>query len=142
MRCLFEMHAMIIVIYVKCLYYLGYHIRTKQKKYRISHLCRVHWPRHTANGPSFAVCQAQAAHGKRPSPCQLGSQQKILAVGQPGHTAKLCRVPDILHATKSFFADDCLPCDLCRVRHTTNHLSCAFGPLPCAPSTQQKGYLP
>ena len=56
----------------QCLYYLGYHIRNKQKKYRISHLCRVHWPRHTANGPYFAVCN------------DLGTRQRL----------SLCRVPD------------------------------------------------
>ena len=32
LRCLFQMHAMIIVIYVNCLNYLEYHIRNKQKK--------------------------------------------------------------------------------------------------------------
>ena len=50
---------MIIMIYVNCLYYLGYHICNKQKKYRIRDLCRVQKPWHTANEPIFAVCQSQ-----------------------------------------------------------------------------------
>ena len=38
----------------------------------------------------------------------------------------LCRVPEKLHMTKAAFADACLPCALCRVRHTANPLLWAF----------------
>ena len=86
LRCLFQMHAMIIVIYVKCCIIWGtiYVI----KKFKIKDLCRVQIPWHTAKEPTFAVCQAQVAHGKRPPPRQLRSHAKKFAVGQSGHTAK------------------------------------------------------
>jgi hypothetical protein len=43
---------MIIVIYVKYLYYLGYHIRNKQKN---------------SESGTFAVCHVGQAHGKGPA---------------------------------------------------------------------------
>ena len=61
--CLFEMHAMIIVIYVNCLYYLGYHIRNKQKnkKSRTFAMCKCHGT--GQRNPSLS-CAMTKAHGK------------------------------------------------------------------------------
>ena len=69
------------------------------------------------------MCQAQAAHGKRPSPCQLGSQPKILAVGQPGHTAKALSCARYIAQGKGslclrLFAVCPLPCAAHRTRQT------------------------
>ena len=78
-RCLFGLHAMIIMIYVNCLYYLGYHVRNKQKENTRSGtfaVCKNHGTRQTcqylpcaktmAHGKdlNFAVCHASRAHGK------------------------------------------------------------------------------
>ena len=153
------MHAMIIVIYVKCLYYLGIHICNKQKKYRISHLCRVHWPRHTANGPSFAVCNDLGTR-QRLSLCRVpgpgSTQQTSLAMSAWQPAKNISRGSARAHG-KSF--DVCplyctrqrvpLPMAICRVPfavcgtpHTANHLPWAFWPLSCAIGTRQKGCLP
>jgi len=54
-------------------------------------------------------------HTAKPAPRHLSYRLLFFAVGQDLHTAKLCRVPDILHTAKAGFADAWLSCVLCRV---------------------------
>ena len=117
-RCLFGLHAMIIMIYVNCLYYLGYHIRNKQKK-RIRDLCRVQKPWHTAKEPMFAVCQSQGtrqtfelcrvprrqAHGKGGRHVTSQVFCFFLPWVNFDTRQKLCRVPDKWHTANDVFAD-------------------------------------
>ena len=131
------MHAMIIVIYVSCLNYLGYHICNKQKKLGTFAVCKYHGTRqrnqplpcarhrwHTANVPR---------HVKQPC-------KKVY--GQSGHTAKPLPCARYIAHGKRPFANGCLPCALCRVRHTANLLPWTFGVLSCAPWHTTKGLSP
>ena len=79
----------------------------------------------------FAVCQTGKAHGKDPCHVIRPVAQEILPWVTLGTRQRLCRVPEKLHTAKAGFADACLPCALCRVRHTANPLPWAFRALPC-----------
>ena len=130
---------MIIVIYVSYLNYLGYHICNKQKKLGTFAVCKYHGTRQRNQPLSCARHRWHTANVPRHvrQPCK-----KNLPWVSQGTRQSLCRVPDILHTAKWPFADGCLPCALCRVRHTANLLPWTFGASPCAPGTRQKGCLP
>ena len=63
-RCLFGLHAMIIMIYVNCLYYLGYHIRNKQKENTGSGTFAVCKNHGTQQRNQCLPCAKAKAHGK------------------------------------------------------------------------------
>jgi len=148
---------MIIVIYMKCLYCLGYHIRNPPNNYVESRpfaVCSDHgtWQSYhslscakvTAHGKeaAFAVCQAGKAHDKGSCPVILTVVPKSLPWVRFGIRQRLCRVLEILHTAKAAFADGCLPCALCRVRHTAKPLPWVSRALPCAVGTRQTRRLP
>ena len=102
-------------------------------------LCRVPKRRHTAKMAAshgvwltvpFAVC-LNKTHGKDPCHVIRPVAREILPWVTLGTRQRLCRVPEKLHTAKAGFADACLPCALCRVRHTANPLPWAFRALPC-----------
>jgi len=73
-RCLFGLHAMIIMIYVNCLYYLGYHIRNKQKE--------------NTGSETFAVCKNHSTRQMcQYLPCAIVSCARYIAHGK----GRLCR---------------------------------------------------
>ena len=83
--------------------------------------------------PLFAVCKypgtrqrlslcrvpGRESTRQRSLPCHPAGRPRNFAVGHPWHSAK------------AGFADACLPCALCRVRHTANPLPWDFRALPC-----------
>jgi len=119
-RCLFGLHAMIIMIYVNCLYYLGYHIRNKQKENTGSEtfaVCKNHGTRQRnqclpcakakAHGKhlNFAVCHVYRHTAK----AAATSLPRFLLFFLPwvsfGTQQRLCRVPDKWHTANDAFAD-------------------------------------
>ena len=102
-RCLFGLHAMIIMIYVNCLYYLGYHIRNKQKENTGSGtfaVCKNHGTRQRnqcfpcakakAHGKhlNFAMCHVYRHTAKAAATSLPRFSAFFFAVGQLWHTAK------------------------------------------------------
>ena len=124
------MHAMIIVIYVNCLNYLGYHICNKQKNKKLGTfaVCKYHGIRqrnqplpcarhrwHTANVPRHVrqpckkvYCGSARAHGKASAVCP------IYCTRQRGPLPMaVCRVPFAVCGTLQTFCRGLL--GLCRV---------------------------
>ena len=125
-----------------------------KKTDKISNLCCVQRPRHTAK-MSFEACLVH------PLPCvftRAHGKGWLFAMSQTSrHTAnalfpisrhhgtfilpstsfctrqKLCRVPNKTHTAKCLFADVWMSWALYRVLHTTKTLPCAFRPLPLTP---------
>ena len=132
---------------------LGYHIRNPPKKYVESGpfaVCSDHGTRESYHSlpcakvtahdkdSAFAMCIAvgtrqrgslchvpgREAHGKGSCYVILAVEPKSLPWVRFGTRQRLCRVLEILHTAKAAFADGCLLCALCRVRHTARQSLC------------------
>ena len=136
--CLFQMHAIIIVIYVNFLYYLGYHIRNKQKKNQGPLPCA----NTMAHGKGTNLCRVPGTGGTRQtSPATSGSHAKKFAVGQPGHTAKPLPCARYIAQGKGAPATSASqPCKkVCRGSARAHSKAFAVCPIYC---TRQRGPLP
>ena len=99
-RCLFGLHAMIIMIYVNCLYYLGYHIRNKQKENTGSGTFAVCKNYGTRQRNQCLPCAKAKAHGKHLNfaVCHVYRHTaKAAATSLPRFSAFFCRGSALAH---------------------------------------------